>query len=158
MADRASVSGTGGGVHQFMSNSWMTITTPPCTNAKGPVCKVDILTLLESGHDARRLKWYACIHLVDGSPSTRSSLKFHIDGMGASQMWQSNRCQILLLILCPGPIFGMSIQQALCLQLGWRRWIIRASFHRWLAALPVMAPDSLRCDQGAVKALLAHQA
>ena len=87
-----------------------------------------------------------------------SYIQFHDDGVGVSPKWQSNRCWILLLILCPGPFFGMLIWQALCLWLGQWRWFVRASFHGWLAALLAMVPDGLRCDRGTVEALLAHQA
>ena len=84
--------GVGMSVHiEFLHDS----NPPPCTNMKGLVCKGDIPTLLESGHDARRLKQYACICLVAGGPSARSSLKFHVDGVWASLMWQSDGCQIL---------------------------------------------------------------
>ena len=157
-ANREGISGAGGGVTsmhiEFLDDS----NHSTMCNAKGPVHKKDILILLESGQDAGRSKWYPCISLMDGGPSIWSSVQFHIDGMGVSPIWQSYGCQILLLILHLGPIFGMSVQQALCLWLGWWRWLIGASFHGWLAALPAMVPDGLRCDWGAAKALLAHQA
>ena len=65
---------------EFLNDS-----NPPCISAKEPVCKGNIPTLLESGHDARRLEWYAYICLVAGSPSAGSSLKFHVNRVGHSQ-------------------------------------------------------------------------
>ena len=56
-----------------------------------------------------------CMHPFDGWWSLCQILPNRV---GASPMSQSNRCKFLLLILCPGPIFGMLIQWALCLQLG----------------------------------------
>ena len=51
-------------------------------DAKGSVCKGDILTWLESRQDARRLKWYACVGLMDGGPSVLISILFHFNGWG----------------------------------------------------------------------------
>ena len=56
MADRAGVSSTGGVVHQFALNSLDDSNHFTMHNAKGPVHEGDILTLLESGQDARRLE------------------------------------------------------------------------------------------------------
>ena len=62
---------------EFLNDS-----NPPYVSVKGAVYEGDIFTLLESGHDARRLKGYACICLAAGSPSTGSSLQFHVNGAG----------------------------------------------------------------------------
>ena len=82
MADRVGVSSTENGVHWFMLNPWMIVTAPPCAVQMGPVCEGDILTLLESGWDARRSRWYAHIGLTAGGSSVQSSIQFHIDGQG----------------------------------------------------------------------------
>ena len=100
-----------------------------------------------------------CMHQFDGRQFLHPILHpVPLWRAGVSPVWQSDGCQILLLILCPGPIFGMLIQQALCLWLGQQRWLIRASFCGWLAALLAMVLDGLRGDWGTAKALLAHKA
>ena len=59
---------------------------PPCISTKGPVCKGDIPTLLESGHDARRLEWYACICFAAGGPPPDPPLSSTLMG------WEHSQC------------------------------------------------------------------
>ena len=156
-ANRAGISGAGGGVHWFTSNSWLTVSAPPCTTWGGrSVMETSShywsLGGMQDWNDMHASVWQMAVPLSD------SSIQFHFDGAGVSLMWQSNGCWILLLILHPGPVFGMLIQWPLCLQLGQWRWLIRASFCGGLTALLAMVPDGLRCDRGTAKALLTHQA
>ena len=75
-------------------------------------------------------------------------------------MWQSDRCQILLPILCPGPHLWNVDPAYLVLVVRPMTKMTHWGLHTtdgwqlfWL-----MVPDGLRCDQGTAEALLAHQA
>ena len=84
------------GSHQVLGWQWP-IHHMQCKG--GPVCKGDVLTLLEPKWDARRLRWCVCF----SSTGAQSSVWVHTIGVGVSQMYQFNRCSIPHPNFCPGP-------------------------------------------------------
>ena len=73
-----------GWVHEFLNDG----NPPPHVNAKRLVCKEGKPTILEPGHDTRRLEQCACIHLVAGSPPPDPPLSSMLTG------WRHSQCGV----------------------------------------------------------------
>ena len=153
MADREGIWHWGWGTSVCVTFLADSIHSTLC-NAKGSVCKGDILTWLESRQDARRLKWYACVGMMDGGPSVLISIPFCFNGWGIPDVAVQQMSDPPSDPHSRSHLWNLDPARTI---LQWGQ-LIRASFCGRLAALLVMVLDGFRGDRGTAKVLLAHQA